>query len=153
MDGLPTWDLIDEAPPGLASGCGERAGPVIGGKTLGAFSITRPGGRGLRITHRSRPGQPLFELHPDGELQQVTVGMARLSPSGDRLALVHATGTGSFTGRAIATVVSIRPGEATARPLGGTVLELQWRDEERLVGYARPDGRREYALFAWDLGR
>jgi hypothetical protein len=152
MGGLPKWHLIDGAPPGIAPGCGERAGPVIGEKMIGAFSITRPGGRGLRITHRSRPGQPLFELHPDGELQQVTVGTARLSPSGDRLALVHATGMGSFTGRAIATVVSIRPGEATSRPLGGTVLELQWRDEGRLVGYARPDGRKEYALFAWDLG-
>ena len=40
---------------------------------------------------------------------------------------------------------------APVRQLGSGVLILDWLDERRLIGYARPDGRRAHALFTWSL--
>jgi hypothetical protein len=122
----PTWSLVREAPAGLDPECGKRSAPFIGSRAVGRFRV-------------------------EGANTQVTVSDARLSPGGDRLAIVYSRGLGSFTGKAHAAVVSTRADDAPARPLGSGVLIVDWLDQRRLVGYARPDGRREYALFTWML--
>jgi hypothetical protein len=146
----PAWSLARRAPAGLDPACGERSGPFIGTRVVGRFSIERPEGKALRIRHTDAPGV-LFEVQPDGAATQVTVSDAKLSPSGDALAVVYSKGVGSFTGKAHAAVVSVREATSPARPLGSGVLILDWLDERRLVGYARPDGRRNHALFSWSL--
>jgi hypothetical protein len=129
------------------------AGPGSAGRArsrVGRFRVERPDGKALRVRH-AESSQVLFEVRPEGANTQVTVSDARLSPGGDRLAIVYSRGLGSFTGKAHAAVVSTRADDAPARPLGSGVLIVDWLDQRRLVGYARPDGRREYALFTWML--
>ncbi len=150
LHGDPVWSLDREAPAGLAPGCGERPPPFVSTQVIGRFRVERNGVETLRVHHAGKPGV-LLEVRPDGLNTQINVGSAVLSPRGDRLALVYSEGVGSFSGRSKAVVVSARDGDETLRPLGGTVLIVDWIDEDRLVGYARPDGRREYALFTWTL--
>ncbi len=146
----PTWSLVREAPAGLDPECGKRSAPFIGSRAVGRFRVERPDGKALRVRH-AESSKVLFEVRPEGANTQVTVSDARLSPGGDRLAIVYSRGLGSFTGKAHAAVVSTRADDAPARPLGSGVLIVDWLDQRRLVGYARPDGRREYALFTWML--
>ncbi len=152
LDAEPAWTLVDGKSPGLQVRCGERHGPVIGARDVGRFRIERPGGTALRVSVAGQPGA-LFEMAPEGVSTQVTVSGAALAPDGDRLALTYASGLGSFTGRSHGVVVSARRGEPAARALGGGVLVLDWLNPSTLIGYARPSGRKAFALFTWELAR
>lgn len=146
----PTWSQVEPAPAGLDPACGERPGPFIGTRTVGRFMIERHDGKDLRVRHPDAAGI-LLEVQPGGLSDRVNVSDARLSPRGDRLVLVYSSDAGSFAGRSLATVVSVRAGDPPLHPLGRGVLVVDWLDDRRLVGYARPDGRRDYALFTWAL--
>lgn len=146
----PGWSLASSAPAGLDPACGERSGPFIGSRPVGRFRVERPDGKALRVRHAAS-ADVLFEVHPDGAATQVTISDAKLSPNGEALAVVYSRGVGSFTGKAHAAVVSARAKDPPVRQLGSGVLILDWLDERRLIGYARPDGRRDYALFTWSL--
>lgn len=146
----PSWSQSGSRPAGLDPACGERPGPFIANRTVGRFRIERPDGKALRVRHPDAAGV-LLEVQPDGLSNRVNVSDAQLSPHGDRLALVYSSDMGSLAGRAHAAVVSVRPDEPPSRPLGRGVLIVDWLDDRRLVGYARPDGRRVHALFTWAL--
>ncbi|MDX1592863.1 MAG: hypothetical protein R3298_01355 [Gammaproteobacteria bacterium] len=146
------WQLLRERPPGYDPECHAPREPLVASRVIGPFRVERPNGTGLRVT-LSGASRTLLDLPPGGLGDQITVAEARLAPDGTRLALVYAEGTGSFTGPSSGVVLSAGPGPMEPVRLGRGVLTLRWRDERQLIGYARPSGRREYALFAWDLGR